>query len=151
MHDPSPADRDDGADRDRDGGDPHAERDTTTVRGRRAEDVALRHLECAGLELVARNYRCRGGEIDLVMLEPATRTLVIVEVRSRSRRDFGSAAATIGFAKRRRIVLAARHLLLTRRDLRRLRARFDVVALDPSTGSPGSWTVTWIRGAFGSD
>jgi putative endonuclease len=123
-------------------------RDTTTVRGQRAEDLALRHLERAGLELVTRNYRCRAGELDLVMLEPATRTLVIVEVRSRGRRDFGDAASTIGYAKQRRIVLAARHLLLTRRELRRLRARFDVVALDPPAGGHGQWAVTWIRGAW---
>ncbi|MCE3286101.1 MAG: hypothetical protein K0R70_2357, partial [Steroidobacteraceae bacterium] len=55
--------------------------DTTTVLGRRAEDLALRHLERAGLELLTRNYRCRAGEIDLVMLEPVRRTLVLVEVR----------------------------------------------------------------------
>ena len=151
MHDPSPADDEDDVDQDRGAGDPDAERDTTTVRGRRAEDVALRHLEHSGLQLLTRNYRCRGGEIDLVMFEPATRTLVIVEVRSRGRRDFGSAASTIGWAKQRRIVLAARHLLLARRELRRLRARFDVVALDPAADRPGAVEVTWIRGAFGSD
>ena len=123
-------------------------RDTTTVRGRRAEDVARRHLERAGLELVTRNYRCRAGELDLVMFEPTTRTLVIVEVRSRGRGDFGNAASTIGHAKQRRIVLAARHLLMTRRELRKLRARFDVVALDPATR--GGFSLTWIRGAFES-
>ena len=123
-------------------------RDTTTVRGRHAEDLALRHLERAGLELLTRNYRCRAGEIDLVMLEPSTRTLVLVEVRSRSRRDYGSAAATIGFSKQRRIVLAARHLLMTRRDLRRLRARFDVVALDAPSQADREFAVTWIRAAW---
>ena len=85
--------------------------DTTTVLGRRAEDLALRHLERAGLELLARNYRCRAGELDLVMLEPVRRTLVLVEVRSRSRNDYGRAAATVGFGKQRRVALAARHLL----------------------------------------
>ena len=65
--------------------------ETTTALGRRAEDLALRHLECAGLRLLTRNYRCRGGEIDLVMLDAAARVLVLVEVRSRSRVDFGSA------------------------------------------------------------
>jgi putative endonuclease len=129
VHGPPPAEDDDEA---RDGVPGEDGRDTTTVRGRRAEDVARRHLERAGLELVARNYRCRAGELDLVMFEPTTRTLVIVEVRSRGRGDFGNAASTIGYAKQRRIVLAARHLLLTRRELRRLRARFDVVALDPA-------------------
>jgi putative endonuclease len=138
-------------DRTDDDGEPEDDRrQTTTGRGRCAEDLALAHLERAGLELLTRNYRCRVGELDLVMFEPATRTLVIVEVRSRGRRDFGSAASTIGFAKRRRIVLAARYLLKTRRELRRLRARFDVVALDAST-TGGGFSVTWIRSAFGSD
>jgi len=112
--------------------------------------MALGHLERAGLELLTRNYRCRGGEIDLVMFEPSARTLVIVEVRSRGRSDYGSAAATIGYAKQRRIVLAARHLLMTHRELRRLRARFDVIALDPATDAQGEFRVTWIRGAFES-
>ena len=145
MHGPGCTNDDDG----RQGAPPgEAGGDTTTRRGRRAEDLALRHLERAGLELLTRNYRCRGGEIDLVMLEPSTRTLVIVEVRSRGRRDFGSAASTIGFAKQRRIVLAARHLLMTRRELRRLRARFDVVALDQPEGEQCEFAVTWIRSAW---
>jgi len=149
VHGPIPADEDDDDREARDGASGEDGRDTTTVRGRRAEDVALRHLACAGLELVTRNYRCRAGELDLVMLEPTTRTLVIVEVRSRGRRDFGDAASTIGYAKQRRIVLAARHLLMARRELRKLRARFDVVALDPAPGGAG-FSLTWIRGAFGS-
>ncbi|HET7201727.1 MAG TPA: YraN family protein [Steroidobacteraceae bacterium] len=123
---------------------------TTTVLGRRAEDFAMRHLECAGLRLLTRNYRCRGGEIDLVMLDAEARVLVLVEVRSRSRADFGGAAATIGFGKQRRLTLAARHLLMSRRELRRLRARFDVVAIDPPARPGGKPQVTWIRGAFGS-
>ena len=63
--------------------------ETTTVVGRRGEDAALRHLESAGLTLLERNYRCRGGEIDLVMQEGAT--LVLVEVRLRSIRPNSAA------------------------------------------------------------
>jgi len=119
---------------------------TTTDIGRHGEDLALAHLQAQGLDLVDRNYRCRGGEIDLVMRDAAV--LVLVEVRLRSRSDFGSAAASIGYRKQRRCVLAARHLLLTRPDLRALRARFDVVAIDPG-GQPGTPpVVTWIRNAF---
>jgi putative endonuclease len=123
------------------------DRPTTTDLGRVAEALALRHLERAGLRLVVRNYRCRLGELDLVMLDEAARVLVFVEVRSRSRRDFGSAASSIGPAKRRRCVLAARHLLHARRDLRRLRARFDVLAIDPPE-SGGAPVISWLRGAF---
>lgn len=121
---------------------------TTTDLGRAGEDLALKTLEAAGLELLARNYRCKAGELDLVMLDATAQVLVLVEVRSRSRSDYGSASASISWAKRRRCSLAARHLLLCRRELRRLRARFDVVAIDPP-GQPGRPPViTWIRSAF---
>ena len=128
--------------------DPTSTTTTTTEIGRTAEARALRHLESSGLVLLTRNYRCRAGEIDLVMLDPEAQVLVLVEVRSRSRSDYGRAAATIGFEKQRRCSLAARHLLLMRRELRRLRARFDVVAIDPSPEPGGDPVVTWIRDAF---
>ena len=119
--------------------------DSTTVLGRRGEDLACRRLESQGLRLLERNYRCRTGEIDLVMLEGAT--LVLVEVRSRTTAEHGSAAATVGPRKQQRFIRAARHLLLTRPDYRRLPARFDVVAIDPgATGEPPR--VSWIRDAF---
>jgi putative endonuclease len=119
--------------------------ESTTEAGRRGEDLACRHLESQGLELLERNYRCRAGEIDLVMLDG--RTLVLVEVRSRTSATHGSAAATVGMRKQRRFTLAARHLLLTRPQYRRLAARFDVVAIDPDPGG-GPALVTWIRDAF---
>jgi putative endonuclease len=108
----------------------------------------LRQLEAAGLQLLTRNYRCRAGELDLVMIDAASQVLVLVEVRSRSRSDFGIAAATISADKQRRCSLAARHLLLARRELRRLRARFDVIAIDPPAQAGGEPVVTWIRNAF---
>lgn len=128
----------------------HEARHTTTVLGRAAEDLALRHLEQAGLECLARNYRCRAGEIDLVLLEPqgAGAVLVLVEVRSRSRSDYGHAAATIGRTKQRRLMLAARHLLMTRRELRHLPVRFDVVAIDAPAAAGAAPRLTWLRGAF---
>ena len=119
--------------------------ENTTEAGRRGEDLALRHLESQGLELLERNYRCRAGEIDLVMLEG--RTLVLVEVRSRTSATHGGAAATVGSRKQRRFTLAARHLMLTRPQYRRLAARFDVVAIDPTPGG-GPARLTWIRDAF---
>lgn len=119
--------------------------DSTTALGRRAEDLACRHLEAQGLRLLERNYRCRAGELDLVMLDGGT--LVVVEVRSRSTSAHGDAASTVGPRKQQRFIRAARHLLLSRPDYRRLPARFDVVAIDP--GAPGAPPrVTWIRDAF---
>jgi putative endonuclease len=118
--------------------------ETSTSVGRRGEDAALAHLESAGLRLLARNYRCRGGEIDLVMLEGAT--LVLVEVRLRSSARFGGAAASVGPRKQRRFTLAARHLLLAHREYRGMPARFDVVAIDGD--APAGGKIDWIRDAF---
>lgn len=119
--------------------------ESTTAAGRRGEDLARRHLEAQGLEFLESNYRCRAGEIDLVMLEGST--LVIVEVRSRTSAQHGSAAATVGPRKQRRFILASRHLMLTRPAYRRLAARFDVVAID-AAGPDTPPLVTWIRDAF---
>ena len=108
-------------------------------RGVEAEDRAAAYLEARGLRLVARNYRCRFGEIDLVMREG--KTLVFVEVRRRSSTTFGGAAASITAAKRDRIVSAARHYLAGRSALPP--CRFDAVLIE---GEPPR--VTWIRNAF---
>jgi putative endonuclease len=123
-------------------------RPDTQALGHAAESLALAVLQDAGLALLTRNYRCRAGEIDLVMLDADAGVLVLVEVRSRSRGDFGSAAATVGAVKQRRFSLAARHLLMRRRDLRRLRVRFDVVAIDPPALPDAAPATTWIRNAF---
>lgn len=120
--------------------------ETTSLVGRRGEDRALEHLQAQGLELMGRNYRCKAGEIDLVMRDGEV--LVLVEVRLRSRADFGSAAATIDRRKQRRITIAAKHLLQTHPELRRMRARFDVVAIDPAKDPGAPPVVTWIRNAF---
>jgi putative endonuclease len=110
--------------------------------GSEAEDSALAYLKNAGLKLIHRNYRCRAGEIDLVMLDG--KTLVLVEVRYRSSADYGGAAASVTYRKQRRIITAARHLLAVRADLRRYPARFDVIAIS----SFGRYDVQWIKGAF---
>jgi putative endonuclease len=119
--------------------------DSTTALGRRAEDLACRHLEAQGLRLLERNYRCRAGELDLVMLDGGT--LVVVEVRSRSTTAHGDAASTVGQRKQQRFIRAARHLLLSRPEYRRLPARFDVVAIDPGPAGEAP-RVRWIRDAF---
>ena len=114
---------------------------TTKRRGDAAEDAALAHLERAGLQLVARNYRTPGrggGEIDLIMRDPRDRTLVFVEVRQRSSTGHGGAAGSITAAKQRRIVFAARHYLARLREPPS--CRFDVVLVEER--------ITWLRAAF---
>lgn len=112
--------------------------------GSAGEEAALAHLRDKGLKLIQRNYRCRGGEIDLVMLDGAT--LALIEVRLRNDPRFGGAAASVDARKQRRLTIAARHLLLTRPDLARYRARFDVVAFEPDAN--GTLKLEWIRDAF---
>jgi putative endonuclease len=109
--------------------------------GDAAEDRALRHLQQAGLRLLARNYRTPGrggGEIDLIMRD-IDGTTVFVEVRARIAGDHGGAAASIGAVKRRRIVFAARHYLASRRAP--TPCRFDVVAFDGGA-------LHWLKAAF---
>ena len=112
--------------------------------GAAAESAAEEYLKSKGLAPLGRNYRCRGGEIDLVMLDE--KILVLIEVRLRRNAKFGGAAASIDKRKQKRIVVAAKHLLLTRSELRKLRARFDVVALGGK--ADGKLSIEWIRDAF---
>jgi putative endonuclease len=106
------------------------------------ESRAQTLLERRGWRLVARNYQCCGGEIDLIMRD-RTGVLVFVEVRARARSDFGGAAQSITRTKRRRLMLAARHYLLRRPAAR---CRFDVVTFD---GRPP--VVNWLPDAFRAD
>src|SRR5262245_929833 len=111
--------------------------------GQAGEAAALAYLQERGLQLMLRNYRCRGGEIDLVMLD--RQVLVVVEVRLRSWANFGGAAASVTARKQRRLAVAAKHLLLSRPEFRRYRARFDVVALRKQRDD---LDIEWIRDAF---
>jgi putative endonuclease len=112
--------------------------------GAAAEDRALRFLLGQGLALVQRNFRvargprARGGEIDLI-LRDRDGTLVFVEVRQRSTRLAGGAAASVSLAKQRSLVLAAQHYL--QRLPRLPPCRFDVVAIDGEH-------LQWLPAAF---
>ena len=107
--------------------------------GTAAEDLALSFLQSRGLELQARNFTCRMGEIDLVMHDRGT--TVFVEVRKRSSDAFGGAAESITARKREKLLATARFYLARLRDLPP--CRFDAVLVD------GQGRVEWIRDAFG--
>jgi putative endonuclease len=109
--------------------------------GQRAEDSALAYLQRQGLRLVQRNYRCKSGEIDLIMDDGLG--LIFVEVRYRRSDRFGGALESIDGRKRARLVAAASHYLAVKRIDRR--SRFDVVALSPRYGQ---LTVQWLKDAF---
>ncbi len=105
--------------------------------GAAAEDAAGRMLERHGLLILARNYRTKGGEIDIVAADGDA--LVFVEVRLRRNGRFGGAGASIDFRKQARIVRAARHFLLSRPSCP---CRFDAVLVSDDG-------MEWIRDAFG--
>ena len=114
---------------------------TTKQSGDAAEDAALRFLQEQGLRLLQRNYRTPGrggGEIDLILQESDS-TLVFVEVRKRSQRQFGGALGSVSRIKQRRIVFAARYFLWRWQQLPP--TRFDVIAWEPDG-------LIWQKAAF---
>jgi len=109
-------------------------------RGQHGEQLAQSHLREQGLSLLECNYRCRWGEIDLIMQDGAV--LVFVEVRLRAASRYGSPAETIGNRKRQRLIRTAQHYLQTHRDAC---ARFDVIAITTGDHAP---QIEWIKDAF---
>jgi putative endonuclease len=83
--------------------------ESTLQRGAASEQLAAGYLEARGLIVIERNLRCKSGELDLLCLDGAV--LVIVEVRQRSRMDFGGALASLSARKQRKIARAARFFL----------------------------------------
>lgn len=112
--------------------------------GLAAERLACKHLGKQGLILVTRNYRCRRGEIDLIMRDAGT--LVFVEVRYRNRTDFGSAAESVDRRKQQRIAYCAEQYLQAHPAHARMPCRFDVVAV-----TNGGRKIDWIANAFTID
>ena len=116
--------------------------DPRQAKGAAAEQRAADYLQKQGLTLVERNFRVRGGEIDLICRDG--RTTVFVEVRLRSRGDFGGAAASITSTKQARLILAARHWLQRHGETP---CRFDCVLFD----GPDQPELQWLRDAFSAD
>ena len=110
--------------------------------GSGAEQHALEYLQRQGLKLLARNWRCKLGELDLVMQDGDT--VAVIEVRSRARTDRGAAAETVDRRKQARLVRATRLWLAQRPQLAEQPLRFDVVTLDAGA-------LEWRREAFDVD
>lgn len=109
-------------------------------RGVLAEQLAAQYLQDRGLILLQTNYRCRFGEIDLVLQD--SDTIVFVEVRLRSNNAFGGAAASIDARKQAKLLRTAQHYLAT---LPRIPpCRFDAVLMQ----SADSDAIVWVRSAF---
>lgn len=111
------------------------------MKGGEAEQYAAEFLQRQHLVLLDRNYRCRFGEIDLIMRDGAT--LVFVEVRMRTSQIFGGAAASITLSKQTKLLRTARYYLAKLGSVPP--CRFDAVLLSGSDGLE----VEWIKNAFG--
>ncbi|MCX7066800.1 MAG: YraN family protein [Methylococcales bacterium] len=108
------------------------------LRGESAEQQAYQFLLKKGLKLVTRNFRCKQGELDLIMTDE--QTLVIIEVRFRQTDKYGSAAESVTRAKQSRIIAATQVYLSSQKINKPI--RFDVVALS------GNGNLDWIKNAF---
>ncbi|GAC1317756.1 MAG: YraN family protein [Collimonas sp.] len=107
--------------------------------GQMAEDRALAYLQQRGLKLIERNFRCKGGEIDLILAEPASNLLVFVEVRQRNSQRYGGAAASVTRSKQAKLIIAAQVFL--QRYAALPACRFDVIAIEDDA-------IEWIKQAF---
>lgn len=113
-------------------------------RGERAERTALAYLKRRGLRHLASNYRCRLGEIDLVMQDGES--LVFVEVRFRQGAEFGGGPASVDHRKQHKLRITAEHYRQSQAGADRRPCRFDVVAISGALDSNPS--IDWIQDAF---
>jgi putative endonuclease len=113
--------------------------------GAEGEELACRHLAGLGYAILARNFRCRSGEIDVVARDGGV--TVFVEVKHRRGSAHGLGHESVTFGKRRRIVRAAR-LFASAKGLSETPLRFDVVSIDEADGRT---RIRHDRGAFDVD
>jgi len=113
--------------------------------GKSGEDLACAELVRLGYEIIARRYRCRSGEIDIVARH--RHAVVFVEVKARRGREFGGGAAAITPLKRRRMAAVALDFL-ARQGLTECACRFDVVVV---ALEPGGGEITVYQHAFDVD
>ncbi len=112
--------------------------------GEHWEKQALEHLLAKGLEPVEENFRCRMGEIDLIMLEGDC--LVFIEVRYRRHSRFATAAESVDGMKQRKLIRTAAAYLANNPQYHALPVRFDVIAIDADSSE--QCTLQWLRDAF---
>lgn len=117
---------------------------SVTAVGQQAERQALAHLEARGLQTIDTNFRCRFGEIDIVMLDRDC--LVFIEVRYRQRNRFVTAAASVDELKQKKLIRTAAVFLARHPRFSQHAVRFDVLAIDAAPGDSGE--LQWLRDAF---
>lgn len=118
--------------------------DVRARRGVAAEQLAAQYLSVRGVKILARNPRCKVGELDLVCLDDPV--LAIVEVRQRASSEYGGALASVTRSKQRKIIRATQFFLRRERHWRNFSMRFDLLAIE---GLPdGTHRVAWLKDAF---
>lgn len=107
--------------------------------GQQAEEQACAFLEKKGLKLLERNFRCKLGEIDLIMRDKDE--VVFVEVRKRSSDAFGSAVESVTFTKQRKVINTAMLYLQKQNWFDKVQCRFDIIGITQNK-------IEWIKDAF---
>ena len=117
--------------------------------GAQAEAQAEAFLQQQGLVTRSKNYRCKLGEIDLIMLQKTARgtCFVFVEVRLRTNKRFAPAVETVDYRKQKKIIRTATRFLQEHKLFDKVACRFDVIALDQTGTAP---PIQWIQNAFGA-
>ena len=118
---------------------------TTLALGQWGEDLAAAHLSSLGMQVLARNWRCDLGELDLVARD-ADGTIVFVEVKTRAGVGYGSPAEAVGPVKARKLRTLACRWLLEHRPPGAVELRFDVVGIVKVRGHEPS--LVHLRAAF---
>ncbi|NOX08397.1 MAG: YraN family protein [Gammaproteobacteria bacterium] len=116
---------------------------TVTI-GKQAEQYAYQLLLQQGLQIIEQNWYCRQGEIDLIA--QTNDTLIFIEVRYRTRSDYGNGAESVHYHKRRKIISCARYYIHTHPAVEKCMIRFDVFSM--SRDSAGEFSSHWIQDAF---
>ncbi|MBD3821709.1 MAG: YraN family protein [Thiotrichales bacterium] len=114
--------------------------------GQQKEVDAASFLQSQRLDVLHKNYRCKGGEIDLICLEqtsPQETTLVFVEVKHRQSTTFGEPEEAINAAKQRKLILCAQTFLQKHPDYQHHAMRFDSLSFTGDQSAPN-----WIQNAF---
>ena len=120
---------------------------TPARKGRAGEDLAAALLEQKGYRILARNFHCRGGELDLVAAKEEI--LAFVEVRTRRSGAMVSPAESVTAAKRKKVVTAAYAFLEEHPDLQQImQPRFDLVLVETVGEAPEGWQTDHLEDAF---
>ena len=107
------------------------------------ENIAYKYLVQNKLKKVKKNFNCKAGEVDLIMLDQ--KTLVFIEVKYRKESDWVTGLEAVTKTKQKRIIKAAKLFLLQNKQYKDLNCRFDVVSIQGDKQNP---EINWIENAF---